>query len=99
MESGVKLFKRGILEHIKALVTVISNPSSVAVAVDNWDSSLHGGKSLVFFRFQAKLSFSLTDYIFNLAEPASPKKRPLEETEKEEPAPKQLKTENGDGNQ
>uniref|UniRef100_U3JDV5 Kelch like family member 23 n=2 Tax=Ficedula albicollis TaxID=59894 RepID=U3JDV5_FICAL len=32
-------------------------------------------------------------------EPASPKKRPLEETEKEEPAPKQLKTENGDGNQ
>ncbi|KAM9380522.1 lupus La protein isoform 2-T3 [Phaethornis superciliosus] len=29
-------------------------------------------------------------------EPASPKKRPLEETEKEEPAPKQLKTENGD---
>ncbi|XP_065493440.1 kelch-like protein 25 isoform X2 [Caloenas nicobarica] len=32
-------------------------------------------------------------------EPASPKKRPLEEMEKEEPAPKQLKTENGDGNQ
>ncbi|KAF4796841.1 kelch-like protein 23 [Turdus rufiventris] len=32
-------------------------------------------------------------------EPASPKKRPLEVTEKEEPAPKQLKTENGDGNQ
>lgn len=39
------------------------------------------------------------DYIFNLAEPASPKKRPLEEMEKEEPAPKQLKTENGDGDQ
>ncbi|NXS48921.1 LA protein, partial [Balaeniceps rex] len=32
-------------------------------------------------------------------EPASPKKRPLEEMEKEEPAPKQLKTENGDGDQ
>lgn len=47
----------------------------------------------------AMLSFTITDYIFNLAEPASPKKRPLEETEKEEPAPKQLKTENGDGNQ
>ncbi|NXD67069.1 LA protein, partial [Eolophus roseicapillus] len=30
-------------------------------------------------------------------EPASPKKRPLEEMEKEEPAPKQLKTENGGG--
>nr|XP_047917447.1 kelch-like protein 23 [Anser cygnoides] len=32
-------------------------------------------------------------------EPASPKKRPLEEIEEEEPAPKQLKTENGDGDQ
>lgn len=45
------------------------------------------------------LSFTINDYIFNLAEPASPKKRPLEEMEKEEPAPKQLKTENGDGDQ
>ncbi|KFQ35225.1 Lupus La protein [Mesitornis unicolor] len=32
-------------------------------------------------------------------EPASPKKRSLEEIEKDEPAPKQLKTENGDGDQ
>uniref|UniRef100_A0A8C4YB25 Small RNA binding exonuclease protection factor La n=1 Tax=Gopherus evgoodei TaxID=1825980 RepID=A0A8C4YB25_9SAUR len=31
--------------------------------------------------------------------PASPKKRPLEETEREEPASKQLKTENGAGDQ
>ncbi|KAL8183440.1 UNVERIFIED_CONTAM: hypothetical protein K2H54_041234 [Gekko kuhli] len=31
--------------------------------------------------------------------PASPKKRPLEDTEQEEPAPKQLKTENGAGDQ
>ncbi|XP_072837744.2 lupus La protein [Pogona vitticeps] len=29
--------------------------------------------------------------------PASPKKRPLEDAKQEEPAPKQLKTENGDG--
>lgn len=70
------------------------------MAVHNWDSNVHGGKSVGFFlRFQAKLSFTPNNYIFNLAEPASPKKRPLEETEKEEPAPKQLKTENGDGNQ
>lgn len=45
------------------------------------------------------LSFTINDYVFNFAEPASPKKRPLEETEKEQPAPKQLKTENGDGDQ
>lgn len=46
------------------------------------------------------LSFTVNDlYVFNLAEPASPKKRPLEEMEEEEPAPKQLKTENGDGDQ
>jgi len=32
-------------------------------------------------------------------EPVSPKTRPLAETEKEESAPKQLKTENGDGAQ
>lgn len=70
------------------------------MAVDNWDSNLHSRKSSGFFRrFQVKLFFILRDYIFHLAEPASPKKRPLEETEKEEPAPKQLKTENGDGNQ
>lgn len=43
------------------------------------------------------LSFIINDCILNLAEPASPKKRPLEEMEKEEPAPKQLKTENGGG--
>jgi len=46
-----------------------------------------------------RLSFTINDYIFNFAEPVSPKKRPLEETEKEESAPKQLKTENGDGAQ
>lgn len=46
------------------------------------------------------LSFTVNDlYVFNLAEPASPKKRPLEEMEEEEPAPKQLKTENGAGDQ
>lgn len=45
-------------------------------------------------------SFTVNDlYVFNLAEPASPKKRPLEEMEEEEPAPKQLKTENGAGDQ
>uniref|UniRef100_A0A8D0GY75 Small RNA binding exonuclease protection factor La n=1 Tax=Sphenodon punctatus TaxID=8508 RepID=A0A8D0GY75_SPHPU len=34
-----------------------------------------------------------------ITEPASPKKRPLEESVKEEPAPKHIKTENGAGDQ
>ena len=64
--------------------------------------NLHGRMGLFFQKISGNtemFSFTISDYLFNLAEPASPKKRPLEEMAKEEPAPKQLKTENGDGDQ